>query len=123
MGRGDNLEVLDLTRCPLVSDAGVLLVCECLEKLRVLRLYAMAQLSAAAFASLHKLTSLEELDLCGCRIEDEDIVGLLEAAAPARFHTLNLTWCPALTDSALLAIARTCPKLVWLSVFGNLNMT
>merc|ERR1712083_1063294 len=40
VARGASLDVLDLTRCPKVSDSSVLLLSECLERLRVLRLYA-----------------------------------------------------------------------------------
>lgn len=123
MSRGANLEILDLTRCPQVSDTGALLVFEHSEKLRVLRLYAMAQLSPAAFAPLKRLVHLEELDLCGCRLEDQQLVEFLAAAAPSRLHTLNLTWCPALTDAAALAVARECPRLDWLSYFGNTNIS
>lgn len=123
VAKAPKVEVLDLTRCPKVTDSGLLLVCECLEHLRVLRLYAMAQLSAEAFAALPRLVKLEELDLCGCRVEDTHLVKLLDAAAPAKLHTLNLTWCPALTDVAALAVARSCPQLQWLSYFGNTNMT
>mmetsp|Transcript_58441 Transcript_58441/g.163720 ORF Transcript_58441/g.163720 Transcript_58441/m.163720 type:complete len:348 (+) Transcript_58441:120-1163(+) len=121
--RGQALEVLDLTRCPRVSDAGAMLVCECLDRLRVLRLYAMAQLSPAAFSPLRRLVHLEELDLCGCRIEDDALVGLLEASSPSRLHTLNLTWCPALTDVSATAVAQHCPRLDWLSYFGNVNIS
>jgi len=123
VGRGENLEVLDLTRCPRVTDVGVLLVCECLERLRVLRLYAMAQLSPKAFAKLSRLVMLEELDLCGCRLEDGALEEFCSAAMPSRLHTLNLTWCPALTDASALAVARACPALRWLSYFGNTNIT
>mmetsp|Transcript_10834 Transcript_10834/g.27052 ORF Transcript_10834/g.27052 Transcript_10834/m.27052 type:complete len:348 (-) Transcript_10834:47-1090(-) len=123
MGRGADLEILDLTRCPKVSDSGVLLACECLERLCVLRLYAMAQLSPSAFVSLKRLVNLEELDLCGCQVQDEAIKDLMSAAAPTKLHTLNLTWCPALTDAAGLAIAQACPQLGWLSFFGNTNIT
>merc|ERR1712217_675866 len=47
----------------------------------------------------------------------------MSAAAPAKLHTLNLTWCPALTDAAATAIAQACPNLGWLSFFGNTNIT
>lgn len=123
VSRGQMLEVLDLTRCPKVSDAGIQLVCECCDRLQILRLYAMAQLSAQAFTSLSRLVRLEELDLCGCRIEDDAVVDLFTAASPSPMHTLNLTWCPALTDAAVVAIASHCPKLTWLSIFGNTNIT
>jgi len=121
--RGPEVEVLDLTRCPKITDAGTLLVCKCMERLRVLRLYAMAQLSPQAFVSLRELVFLEELDLCGCRIEDGPLCEFLSAAMPSKLHTLNLTWCPALTDAAPLAIARCCPLMEWLSLFGSTNIT
>mmetsp|Transcript_598 Transcript_598/g.1398 ORF Transcript_598/g.1398 Transcript_598/m.1398 type:complete len:346 (+) Transcript_598:58-1095(+) len=117
------LDVLDLTRCPEVRDPGVLLVCGCLEQLRVLRLYAMAHLSPQAFQSLSNLVQLEELDLCGCRVEDGSVVKVLEASNPSHLRILNLTWCPALTDVSVFAIARSCPVLEWLSLFGNTNIT
>merc|ERR1711972_935572 len=62
------------------------------------------------------------LDLCGCRIEDEAIVKFLDACAPSRLEILNLTWCPALTDTAVVSIARSCPVLGWFSIFGNLHI-
>jgi len=123
VGRGPNMEILDLTRCPRVSDSGALLVCECLDRLRVLRLYAMAQLSPAAFANLKRLVRLEELDLCGCRVQDGALTDFFAAAAPTKLHTLNITWCPELTDAAVLAVASSCPALGWLSLFGNMNFT
>jgi len=121
--KAPELEELDLTRCPQVTEGGIQLVFECLDKLRVLRLYAMAQLNPNGFSSLHKLLHLEELDLCGCRIEDAAFVSFVEACTPSRLHTLNLTWCPALTDLSLRALTSCCPRLEWLSLFGNLNMT
>lgn len=123
VSKAPNAEHLDLTRCNQVTDVGALLVCECLASLRVLRLYAMAQLNPQAFTALHKLLWLEELDLCGCRVEDGAIVRWLDSCAPSKVEILNLTWCPALTDTTVLAIAQSCPNLAWLSVFGNLNIT
>eukprot|EP00928_Gymnodinium_smaydae_P045863 TRINITY_DN30525_c0_g1_i1.p1 TRINITY_DN30525_c0_g1~~TRINITY_DN30525_c0_g1_i1.p1 ORF type:complete len:350 (-),score=48.62 TRINITY_DN30525_c0_g1_i1:139-1188(-) len=123
VSRGQQLDVLDLTRCPKVSDDGVLLLCESLSTLRVLRLYAMAQLSPLAFTTLRRLPRLVELDLCGCRVEDDSLVSFLEAASPSPMETLNLTWCPALTDVAVLAVAKCCPRLQWFSVFGNTNLS
>lgn len=120
--RAPLLDVLDLTRCPAVSDAGMTLVCECLDRLRVLRLYAMSQLSPTAFAGLHKLVCLEELDLCGCCVEDDAIVRLMDAQ-PSRLQILNLTWCVAITDAVVQAMARSCPRLGWLSLFGNKHIT
>eukprot|EP00405_Crypthecodinium_cohnii_P031242 CAMPEP_0206521934 /NCGR_PEP_ID=MMETSP0324_2-20121206/66671_1 /ASSEMBLY_ACC=CAM_ASM_000836 /TAXON_ID=2866 /ORGANISM="Crypthecodinium cohnii, Strain Seligo" /LENGTH=134 /DNA_ID=CAMNT_0054015979 /DNA_START=191 /DNA_END=595 /DNA_ORIENTATION=- len=83
----------------------------------------MAQLSPQAFRALKRLVWLEELDLCGCRVQDGPVVEFLEAAAPSRLHTLNLTWCPDLTDVVVQTIAKTCPVLSWLSLFGNMNYT
>jgi len=123
VNRAPLVEILDLTRCPLVSDAGLQLVLECLDHLKVLRLYAMAQLSAKAFKSLQRQTALQELDLCGCRIEDDSLVAFLDAAAPSPLHTLNLTWCPALTDATAVSISKSCPRLIWLSLFGNTNIS
>jgi len=117
------LEVLDLTRCNKVTDFGVQMAFEYLSQLKVLRLYAMAQLSPRAFRLLPRMVHLEELDLCGCRVEDGPLVEMLNASAPSKLHTLNLTWCPALTDASVLAIASACPRTVWLSVFGNTNIT
>jgi F-box/leucine-rich repeat protein 2/20 len=118
-----DVEVLDLTRCNKLSDAGVLLVCETLDKLRILRLYAMAHLSPAAFTSLQRLTHLEELDLCGCLLKDKALLEFFGAVATSKLQKLNLTWCLALTDATAFAVARHCPKLAWLSYFGNLNIT
>lgn len=123
VSRAPNADFLDLTRCNKVTDAGALLICGCLERLSVLRFYAMAQLSPQAFIQLPRLRSLEELDLCGCRIEDEALVAALEATTPSRLTILNLTWCPALTDASAAAVARCCPALAWLSLFGNMNIT
>ncbi|CAE8581953.1 unnamed protein product, partial [Polarella glacialis] len=117
------LQILDLTRCPQVTDSSIQMVCECLPNLRVFRLYAMAQLSGKAFTALAGLPLLEELDLCGCRVEDPAIEEFLSAASPSPLHTLNLTWCPALTDRSMLAVAQCCPRVSWLSFFGNTNMT
>merc|ERR1712217_510403 len=83
----------------------------------------MAQLNPAAFAKLCRLVHLEELDLCGCRIDDNAVLEFLKASAPSKLHTLNLTWCPALTDATACAVARDCPHLNWLSYFGNTNIT
>jgi len=121
VSRAQQLEILDLTRCPRVTEVGVRLVCECLDRLRVLRLYAMAQLPPSAFGSLCRLVELEELDLCGCRIEEDALVRVLEVAP--KLHTLNLTWCPALTDATVESIARNCHQVKWLSLFGNTNIS
>ncbi|CAE7833430.1 unnamed protein product [Symbiodinium microadriaticum] len=123
VGRASNLQRLDLTRCPRVSEMGITLICETLPELRVLRLYAMSQLSAESFLSLQKLPLLEELDLCGCRAEDAAVEAFLAAAEPGALKILNLTWCPALTDASMLAVAKHCTRLTWLSFFGNLNIT
>jgi len=118
-----DVEVLDLTRCNKMSDAGALLVCESLHKLRILRFYAMAHLSPLAFTSLRRLTHLEELDLCGCLLKDKALLEFFGAVASSKLQRLNLTWCIALTDATAFAVAHHCPKLAWLSYFGNLNIT
>lgn len=123
VSKAPKLEILDITRCPGISEAGVLMICESLSSLQVLRLYAMAQLDPSAFTALHRLTGLIELDLCGCRIEDAQVVRHVQVAAPSQLRILNLTWCPALTDHAVHAIAQSCPFVEWLSIFGNLNIT
>jgi len=123
VGKGPKLAFLDLTRCPLISHVGVLLVCECLDNLRVLRLFAMGQLLEKAFSSLGRLTLLEELDLCGCKVQDKPLLELISGTTPSRLHTLNLTWCTQITDSVAHAIAKHCSNLTWLSYFGNTNIT
>eukprot|EP00933_Yihiella_yeosuensis_P057723 TRINITY_DN5774_c0_g1_i4.p1 TRINITY_DN5774_c0_g1~~TRINITY_DN5774_c0_g1_i4.p1 ORF type:complete len:349 (+),score=60.74 TRINITY_DN5774_c0_g1_i4:67-1113(+) len=122
-GRARQLRVLDITRCPKVTATGIVLICECLEQLKILRLYAMAQLDPPAFKALGELKLLEELDLCGCRIEDPAIEEFLASVSPSRLVTFNLTWCPSITDLSVLAIAKHCPCVTWLSVFGNTNIT
>ncbi|CAL1128684.1 unnamed protein product [Cladocopium goreaui] len=123
IGRAPHLQLLDLTRCPKVSDLGATLVCENLPELQIFRLYAMAQLNPSAFAQLQRLPLLKELDLCGCRSEDDHVIAFLAQAETGVLQTFNLTWCCALTDATMLAIAKYCTRLKWLSFFGNLNVT
>eukprot|EP00746_Dinoflagellata_sp_MGD_P110344 gnl/MRDRNA2_/MRDRNA2_47390_c0_seq1.p1 gnl/MRDRNA2_/MRDRNA2_47390_c0~~gnl/MRDRNA2_/MRDRNA2_47390_c0_seq1.p1 ORF type:complete len:215 (-),score=29.11 gnl/MRDRNA2_/MRDRNA2_47390_c0_seq1:98-661(-) len=118
-----DLEFLDLTRCQNVTDIGLLVVCENLTSLRVLKLFAMSQLTKKAFVNLSRLILLEELDLCGCKIDDDSFIKYMKAAAPSKLQTLNLTWCVDLTDASVDSMCQHCHVLEWLSLFGNSNVT
>jgi len=117
------LRFLDITRCVLLSDAGVgALVRRCCG-LQTLVLYAMAQLGSTTYSAIaSNLKGLRRLDVCGnARLSDAEMVAIANACP--LLETLNLTWCVQVTDTAVARVATNCPRLRSLSLFGLLGVT
>eukprot|EP01067_Filipodium_phascolosomae_P001210 Filipodium_phascolosomae@DN1829_c0_g1_i3.p1 len=79
-------------------------------------MYALNHVQPEAFTRLYKLQLLEEVDLCGCLVEDSQ----LENAIPQwqALKRLNLSWCVSVSDCTVVALARNCKKIKWLSLHG-----
>lgn len=104
---GPRLVDLDLTRTSSVSNVGLAFICGTMRGLTRLILYACHHLPPASFRSLSDCVRLEELDLCGCEVTDEDVKAIFSKCL--RLRVVNLTWCTKLTDQALRYIAASAP--------------
>jgi hypothetical protein len=113
------LTVLDVTRCPLVTGAGLAEICdspEISESLRELNLYAKVQnIDASFYPKIASFRNLQFLDLCGhLKLTDADMADLLPKLP--KLTRLNVSWCIGIGDATVLALANS--KITSLSVFG-----
>lgn len=110
------LEMLDLTRCPLVSHRALRRgLRSSHESLETLTLYASPQIVMVPF---DRFKGLKKVDLCGSMIADEELVKLGKCH---ELESANLTWCVNITDYGVCALAKT--KLNFLSLFGLTKLT
>ena len=126
---------LDVTRCLALTDASLHALARGVNagQLTTLVLYADSQFSAASLSQLLSAlgrANLSRLDLCGASHLDDAALCLLGSRPPdvdndngLALATLNLTWCPLLTDASLVPLLRQCTRLRWLSVHGNTSAT
>ena len=127
---------LDVTRCLALGDSALTaLASGCnAAQLTTLILYADSQFSSSALSQLLSSlgrTTLARLDLCGASRLDDAALGRLgsrldgdgDALLDMHLTTLNLTWCPLLTDASLVPLLRRCTRLAWLSLHGNVHAT
>nr|XP_043636401.1 F-box protein At3g58530-like isoform X2 [Erigeron canadensis] len=116
-----HLEFLDITRCIKITDGGLQHIIVKCSGLKSLNLYALSSFTDGAYKKLSLLSHLRFLDLCGAQnLSDE---GLFSIAKCKDIHTLNLTWCVRVTDVGVIAIAKGCTSLEYLSLFGIVGVT
>ncbi|CAI0406494.1 unnamed protein product [Linum tenue] len=115
------LTSLNLTRCIKLTDVGlqqILLKCSLLQ---TLNLYALSSFTDKAYRTISNLPHLRFLDLCGSQhLSDE---GLTCIAKCKDLVSLNLTWCVRITDVGVIAVAKGCRSLEFLSLFGIIGVT
>ena len=120
-----NLRRLNLTRCRLTDD-GLRAIClspSVVSTLEHLNLYAAPCVTSKSLRCVAACDRLTFLDLCGAaRLDDDALRDVAEGCLNVR--SLNLSWCPNVTDRGLLAVAkRLGATLELLSVHGNRNVT
>ncbi|KAF3773319.1 F-box protein [Nymphaea thermarum] len=115
------MKVLNLTRCTKITDQGLQQISLKCSSLESLNLYALSSLTDRAYKKFALLSQLRCLDLCGAQnLSDEGLCSIAECRG---LVSLNLTWCVRITDIGVLALARSCTSLEFLSVFGVLGVT
>jgi len=102
------LRALDVSRCPGVR--GGLEALAGLDALEDLNLGSCFALSDAAVAPLAALGALRALCLANTKITDSGLCAALAASRP-RLKALDVSGCEALSDEAVVHIARACPSL------------
>ncbi|RZC65105.1 hypothetical protein C5167_008794 [Papaver somniferum] len=115
------LMLFSFLRCVKLTDGGlqqILLKCS---SLQYLNLYALSGFTDGAYMKISHLAHLRFLDLCGAQNLSNQ--GLSSIARCKNLVSLNLTWCILVTDAGVVAIARGCPSLEFLSLFGILGVT
>ena len=118
---------LNLTRIPQFTEAGLVHVAKAgLSNLEYLNLYANSNIADSGFmtfAAESGCKKLQFLDLCGCKfLSDESAIQISISFPELRF--LNLTWCVALNDSAMVdGVAKHLTKLDLLSIYGLTRMS
>lgn len=123
--RGGTLEVLDLTRLPLLADDALAALLErCTHGLRELRLYADGQLGDAPLLALApRAAHLHTLDCTGVSgIGDAALAAVVRASGGA-LRQLWLSWATGVGDEGVLAVAQACPRLELLSLHGLLGVS
>ena len=112
------LRGLDLTRVPLVTDAGLseIAASPIADSLEELNLYAKVQnIDPSFYATIGNFKNLRSLDLCGHLKFTDEIAAALVPQLPL-LTKLNLSWCVEIGDSTVDEIARS--RVTWLSLFG-----
>jgi Leucine Rich repeat len=109
------LEELDLTRLPLLTDLSIQRVGNSLSgSLKVLNLYATTQISD--YDGLTKLQKLERLDFCGhVNLSNEQCSEIIRNAP--HLNRINLTWCKNINILTMEQLIRL-DRIVSLSLFG-----
>ncbi|GBG67663.1 hypothetical protein CBR_g791 [Chara braunii] len=144
-----NLECLDMRRCPSVNDSSIEAVAQYCSELRVLDLSGAKFTDKALFALANGCPHLTLLDVSGCLNIGED--GVIALAMGCRglvslnlcgcerggtdkslkaigaycrnLQSLNLGWCERITDIGAQALAEGCPDLQNLDLCGCLHIT
>ncbi|KAI4378496.1 hypothetical protein MLD38_015967 [Melastoma candidum] len=115
------LESLNITRCIKVTDRGLEHILEKCSNLQNLNLYALSSLTDKSYRKISLLATLKSLDLCGAQnLSDEALACIAKCK---KLVSLNLTWCVRVADSGVIAIARGCTSLEFLSLFGIVGVT
>ena len=108
-GGGGCLTRLRLDSCPRITDAALAALVEhgAAPALASLELQSMPQLSAAAVRALAaRCTRLQRLSLKRCVLLDADAPLIFAVQAGGSLRDVDLSGLPALTDAALVALAR-----------------
>ncbi|KAJ1073366.1 hypothetical protein K5549_017023, partial [Capra hircus] len=127
------LTSLDLSGCSELADGAVLAVSRGLRHLRRLSLRKLQRLTDAGCSALGGLQELQSLDMAECcLVRGQELAQSLGSVcgAPSSLASLSLAYCsslkvlrfpqlrqlslsllPALTDKALVAVAKGCPSL------------
>ncbi|GLJ46472.1 hypothetical protein SUGI_0979400 [Cryptomeria japonica] len=112
---------LNLTRCVKLTDDGLMQLLDNCRSIEDLNLYADSSFTDKSYEKMSNLSELRILDLCGAQYLSDQ--GLLSIAKCRKLVSLNLTWCVCVTDVGVKSIARNCPFLEFLSLFGILGVS
>ena len=93
-----SLEGLELNNCFAITDVGFALHLGALNKLKRLEVYNSPQISDMGFSHLPRLSSLKQLELIFCELNDK---GLAHFSSSVNLQELNLSHCDSITDEGL----------------------
>uniref|UniRef100_A0A7S4FCU9 F-box/LRR-repeat protein 15-like leucin rich repeat domain-containing protein n=1 Tax=Chrysotila carterae TaxID=13221 RepID=A0A7S4FCU9_CHRCT len=112
------LQRLNLTRLPLVADLGLSTILQANPHISELRLYADSQFTSAPITVAATVCStLALVDLTGLSLVDDAALVALGQSCK-RLHEAILSWCTAIGDVGVCALACGCP-LQRLSLHGS----
>lgn len=112
---GPRLLGLCLDDCPLVTDVGIVQLARHCPRLSELSLRRCGRVSAEGVKALAANGELRRLSVNGLPGVSSDAVAALQACP---LETLDLSWCRAVDDDAVHALAKECPRLKRLDLWG-----
>ncbi|KAG0001456.1 SCF ubiquitin ligase complex subunit, partial [Entomortierella chlamydospora] len=117
--RFDQLRVLNLTSCVLITDETLARIIPAASRLRNLTLTKCDRITDAIFA-MAQLPKLRRIGLVKCaNITDHGIYAMLVSQiVPQTLERVHLSYCVHLSDTAVAALVSQCSKLTHLSVTG-----
>ena len=106
-----DLQKLDLSKCGWLTDSNLGKMIEICPKLKRISLGSNIQLTYAGWTQLHRLSTLETLELSHChQINDEDVKLIMNGCRD--LEQINLESCQGIGDSGFLDLARNLKKLI-----------
>ncbi|MDB2613705.1 hypothetical protein N9Y92_00935 [Chlamydiales bacterium] len=110
-----DLEEINLSDCPFVTDKLIERLCKTFKKLKFLNITKCHHVTYVSLAELHLLKELDRLDLSfHVELRDDDI-SILADAVP-NIMELTLVFCKKLTNDALYTIATKFPNLRYIDL-------
>lgn len=118
---GVGLSALDISRSDCLTEVGLSVILETAHDLRHFRCYGNQHIQPQAFRKLDNLRKCNHIDLCGARVNDDDLKRFL-SAAKFSLQSLNLTWAVE-SEGMFISELAECTQLTWLSLHGLAKIT
>lgn len=112
------LQHLDVRACSLISDVSIVKVahrCPELLHINVGRISGSERITYRSVSEIAAHTKVDTLGLAGCDITDNTVISIAMKRASG-LERVSFNNCPRITDAAVEALAKYCPRLAVLEI-------
>eukprot|EP00760_Papus_ankaliazontas_P020234 PhM_4_TR18269/c0_g1_i1/m.51676/K10268/FBXL2_20; F-box and leucine-rich repeat protein 2/20 len=120
-----NLKMLNASGCVNLAEEGIVAIARGCPTLALLDLSGCTAVTPTALAEVFgKCTDLMAVSLHNVPFSDFALGSVFQCLNSTRnLASLDISYCPGVTDSALLCLAKYCPGLEMLDISGCVNIT